>query len=228
MDRYAVIGLGRFGMGLAVNLAGKGAEVIGVDSNRELIERARDQVTLAVCLDATDPDALRTQGLDKVDVAIVGIGQDFEANALATATLKDIGVPRVYSRAGSKIQGRILLRIGADGFIFPEAESAENWASRLTLPFLMHKIELGEGHSLVEVQAPAAFVRKNLIQLKLRQKFHMNLVAIKRTVAVSSESGEEGTRQQVITVPTPESPFQEGDILVLVGSDENIARLPRD
>ncbi|MCG3179701.1 MAG: Ktr system potassium uptake protein A [Phycisphaerae bacterium] len=228
MDRFAVIGLGRFGMGLAVNLAQKGAEVIAIDANRELVEQARDQVTLAVCLDATDPDALRTQGLDKVDVAIVGIGQDFEANALATATLKTIGVPRVFSRAGSQIQGQILSRIGADGFIFPEAESADNWANRLTLPHLMHKIELGDSHSLVEVKAPPPFVRKNLLELNLRKKFHVNLVAIKRQVTVSSGAGSQGTRQQIITVPAPDAPIQPDDILILVGSDENIARLPTE
>ncbi|MDD4890498.1 MAG: TrkA family potassium uptake protein [Phycisphaerae bacterium] len=226
MDRFAVIGLGRFGMGLAINLSQKGAEVIAVDLNRDLVEQVRDQVTLAISLDATDADALRVQGIDKVDVAIVGIGQDFEANALATATLKTVGVPKVFARAGSPIQGRILTRIGADGFIFPEAEAAESWAQRLTLPFLMHKIDLGVRHSLVEIKAPSQFVRKTLVQLNLRKRYHVNLVAIKRQVSVSSESAGPQTQQQILDVPMPDSVIQPDDILILIGSDENIARLP--
>ncbi len=228
MDRFAVIGLGRFGMGLAATLSQKGAEVIAIDLDRDLVEQVRDQVTLAVCLDATDAEALRTQGIDKVDVAVVGIGQDFEANALATATLKGIGVPKVYSRAGSSIQGRILSRIGADEFIFPEAESAESWAQRLTLPYMMHKIDLGQGHSLVEIKAPGSFARKSLVQINLRKKYHVNLVAIKRQVTLSSESAGPQTTQQIIDVPMPESLIQPDDILILVGSYEDIARLPTD
>lgn len=228
MDRFAVIGLGRFGMGLATNLAQKGAEVVGVDLDRDLVEQIRDQVTLAICLDATDPEVLRTQGIDKVDVAIVGIGQNFEANALVTATLKSIGVNKVYSRAGSAIQGQIITRIGADGYIFPEAESAESWAQRLTLPFMMHRIDLGERHSLIEIKAPAAFARKSLVQLNLRKKYNINLVAIKRQVMVGSDGTNPQTTQQVIDVPMPDSIIQPDDILILVGSYESIARLPKD
>jgi trk system potassium uptake protein TrkA len=228
MDRFAVIGLGRFGMGLAINLSQKGAEVIAVDLEREPVDQIRDQVTLAISMDATNADALRTQGIDKVDVAVVGIGQNFEANALATATLKSLGVPKVFSRAGSAVQGQILTRIGADGYIFPEAESAESWAQRLTLPFMMHRIDLGERHSLVEIKAPASFARKSLVQLNLRKKYNVNLVAIRRQVNVATETGGPQTTQQIIDVPMPESIIQPDDILILVGSYESIERLPKD
>ena len=124
MNRFAVIGLGRFGSRLASNLAAAGAEVIAIDRSRQIVEDLRDKVTLAIALDATDEQALRIQGVDQVDCAVVGIGQDFEANALTTALLKSLGVARVVSRAGNQMQAEILTRIGADGVVKPEDESA--------------------------------------------------------------------------------------------------------
>ena len=114
MERFAVIGLGRFGSRLARNLAKSGAEVIAIDHDRQIVEELRDQVTLAIALDATDEQALKIQGVDQVDCAIVGIGHDFEANALTTALLKSLRIQKVISRAGSDMQAQILQRIGAD------------------------------------------------------------------------------------------------------------------
>ena len=95
MQRFAVIGLGRFGAQLARALSRSGAEVIAIDKDRSLVDRFSDEVTLAVRLDSTDEEALRAQGVDKVDVAVVGIGQGFEASVLTTVTLKAIGVKRI-------------------------------------------------------------------------------------------------------------------------------------
>ncbi|HET6429548.1 MAG TPA: TrkA family potassium uptake protein, partial [Phycisphaerae bacterium] len=128
MATFAVIGLGRFGYRLSTLLAEGGAEVIAIDSRRDLVESIRDRVTVAVCLDTTDEEALRAQGVDRVNVAVVGIGDDFEANALATVILKQIGVPRVISRATTTIRAQILSRIGADDVVNPERESAERWS----------------------------------------------------------------------------------------------------
>ncbi|MFQ6048960.1 MAG: potassium channel family protein [Phycisphaerae bacterium] len=224
--RFAVIGLGRFGMRLAQLLTRNGAEVIAVDINRELVEQARDEVTLAVRLDATDKTALQTQGIDKVDCAIVGIGTDFEANALTVSTLKAIGVPKVIARAGSEVRGTILERIGADAVVFPERESAQQWANRLMVPHLRDYVELGEGHAIAQIRAPASFANKSPEQLSLRQRYHVNLVAIRRTVAV--DSGDRTTETQVVSVPTAQTKILPSDILVLIGSDEALAALPTD
>jgi len=113
MERFAVIGLGRFGERLATLLAESGAEVIAIDSDQEIIDEIRDRVALAVCMDATNEEALRAQGIDKVDVAVVGLGTAFEDNALVTVLLKQLGVPRVVSRAATAIRAQILSRIGA-------------------------------------------------------------------------------------------------------------------
>ncbi|MFH0980685.1 MAG: TrkA family potassium uptake protein, partial [Planctomycetota bacterium] len=131
MPRFAVIGLGRFGANLARSLMFNGAEVVAIDRRPEPVERIRDDVTLAVCLDSTDLDALGAQDVEHVDAAIVGIGEDFESAALTVATLKDLGVARIYARAETEIQARIMLKVGADAVVSPHRESAVRWAHRL-------------------------------------------------------------------------------------------------
>lgn len=221
-----MIGLGRFGMRLASLLTESGAEVIAVDNSRELVEQIRDKVTLAVCLDSTDDQALTSQGIDKVDVAIVGIGKSFEDNALTTVILKQLGVGRVISRATTSMRGRILKRIGADDIVNPERESAERWRNRLLAPSIMERISLAEGHSLTQVPAPESFFGKTLRQLDIRKKYEINVVAIRRTVETTDGEGIKRTSQFVISVPLPDTAIQEGDILLLIGSDDAMNTFP--
>jgi trk system potassium uptake protein TrkA len=226
MERFAVIGLGRFGRRLAILLGEAGAEVIAVDLDREHIEDIRDRVTMAVCLDATDEDALRNQGIDKVDVAIVGIGKSFEDSALATVVLKHVGVPRVISRATTGMRGNILKRIGADDIVNPERESAERWRNRLMAPSIMERLELAEGFTLTQVPAPGGFEGKTLAQLDIRKKYQVNVVAIRRTIASTDEQGMKRTKQFVISVPMADTAIESGDILLLIGSDEAMNSFP--
>ncbi|TVQ61876.1 MAG: TrkA family potassium uptake protein [Phycisphaerales bacterium] len=227
MDRFAVIGLGRFGSRLAVNLAAAGAEVIAIDRSRQIVEELRDRVTLAIALDATDEQALKIQGIDQVDCAIVGIGNDFEANALTTVLLKTLQVKRVVSRAGNEMQSQILTRIGADGVIRPEDESADRWSHRLLAPFLIDHVELGEGFALVQTAAPEEWSGKTLQQLDLRKNHKVTIVAIKRRVASSTSSGADSYEQRVIEAPLPTSRLTTDDILVIAGFDKDLERLPR-
>lgn len=222
--RFAIIGLGRFGMGLARGLAAAGAEVIAVDHRASVIEDIRDDVTLAVVLDATDEQALTAQGIDQVDVAVVGVGGAFEACALATSVLKQLGVPRVISRATTKARAEILARIGADDIINPEAESAARWCSRLTMPQVMEKIDLGEQHSLVQIRTPASWAGKTLVQLNIRKKHKVNIVAIRR---LKPDKGSSAARY-VIDTPLPDSTLEADDLLLVVGSNEAVEALPRD
>jgi len=225
MESFAVIGLGRFGMRLATLLADAGAEVIAVDSRRDLVEGARDRVALAVCLDATDAEALKSQGIDKVDVAVVGVGESFEDNVLTTVTLKEIGVPRVISRATSRVRAEILTRVGADDVVNPEKEAAERWTNRLMAPSIMDRIELAEGASLVQLAAPTSFFNKTLEQLDLRKTHRVNVVAIRRT-ARQTDGGQTTERQLVISVPAGDTAVREGDVLILIGADEAIQAFP--
>jgi len=226
MKRFVVIGLGRFGQRLAKELTEAGHEVIAIDSREALVEHIRDEVALAVCLDATDPEALKSQGVDEMDTAIVAIGEAFEANALATATLKALGVGRVISRASTDIQRRILNRIGADQVVFPEEEMAVRLASQLTNPQIIDHVELSEGHGLVQILAPEVWIGRTLAEIDLRKKYEVNLVAIKRPVKKQTPEGEEIVEEQVLDLPMPHTTIREGDVLVLVGATESLSALP--
>jgi trk system potassium uptake protein TrkA len=227
MKKFAVIGLGRFGRKLAVTLTMSEAEVIAIDQNREITEEIRDEVTHAVRLDSTDEDALRAQGIDKVDVAIVGIGQGgrgFESSILTVVNLKALGVPQIYARAENLIQGQVLSKIGATEVIYPEIESAQRWAYKLLTPQITDKIDFAPGYSIASVIAPASYHEKTVLDLQLRQKYRINLVSIKRGEK-TSDSREKG---EIINVPLPDTVIYEGDILMVAGSDADLARLPQE
>jgi len=227
MKKFAVIGLGRFGQKLAITLTMSEAEVIAIDQNREIIEQIRDQVTHAVRLDSTDEDALRAQGVDKVDVAIVSIGQGgrgFESSILTVVNLKALGVPQIYARAESLIQGQVLSKIGATEVIYPEIESAQRWAYKLVTPQITEKIDFAPGYSIASMIAPAGYHEKTVLDLQLRQKYRVNLVSIKR-----GEKAEDAKQKgEVINVPLPDTVVYEGDILMVAGSDADLARLPQE
>jgi trk system potassium uptake protein TrkA len=229
MKSFAVIGLGRFGKKLAVALAMSGAEVIAVDKNRDEIESISDQVSHAVRLDSTDEEALKAQGVDKVDVAIIGIGQGtgrgFESAILTVVNLKQMGVPRIYARAEDLIAGEVFSKIGATEVIYPEIESALRWGYKLIAPQISDKIDFAPGYSLASVESPASFHEKTVMDLQLRQKYKVNLVAVKR-----GEHGEaqQGEKRGIINVPMPNTVIYKGDILMVAGSEADLAKLPQE
>jgi len=226
MATFAVIGLGRFGKRLAVLLAEGGAEVIAIDSNRELVESVRDSVARAVCLDCTDEEALRAQGIDKVETAIVGIGTNLEASSLTTVILKQIGVRRVIARATTKIHADILSRIGADEIVNPEQESAERWGNKLLAPAVIERVAVAEGYSLVQVAAPSSFQNKTLSDLNVHKKHGVLVVALRRTVEKTDARGNKMSVESVVAGPGPDDEILPGDVLTIIGSDAAIEKFP--
>lgn len=226
MKRFVVIGLGRFGKKLAIALAMSGADVIAIDRERDIIEDIRDQVSLAVRLDSTDEDAMRAQGVEKADVAIVGMGERgraFESAILTVVNLKQLGVPQIYARAADLTAGQVFSAVGATDVIYPEIETAQRWAYRLIAPHIEEKIDFAPGYSLARVKAPAGFEGKTVMELQLRQKYNVNLVAIKRSEENVKDDGE-----RVINVPMPETVIYADDVLMIAGSDFDLARLPQE
>lgn len=228
MARFAVIGLGRFGMTLARALFNNGADVVGIDTVREAVEEARELVTLALRLDSTDEKALEAHDIEKMDAVIVGIGESFESKVLTVATLKKMGVKRIICRAESDLRARILSAIGADEVVYPEEESALRLAQKLIAPNIVDYVELAEGHSLVQFEAPREWQGKQIIELDLRRKYEVNLVAIKRRIPAKGPEGKVVYQEKIIDVPRPTDAIEANDILVIVGSDDNILRLPHD
>ena len=229
MKRFAVIGLGRFGTKLAIELATSGAEVIAIDKGRDEVEALRDQVSCAVRLDSTDEEALRAQGVDKVDVAIVSIGQahgqGFESAILTVVNLRQLGVPLIYTRAEDPVAGEVFSKVGATGVIYPEIESAQRWAFKLLAPRVEDRLDFAPGYSLARVSAPASFNGRTVLDLQLRQKYNVNLVAIKRG---EHEWAKKDKKESIINVPMPDTIIYENDTLILAGSDADLAKLPQE
>ena len=227
METFAVIGLGRFGMTLVKALAKAGREVIAIDTKRELVEEAQNDVAVAVRLDATDERALKSQGVDKVSCAVVAIGEGFEANILATAVLKTLGVKHIIARADTPIRQRVLRHVGADEIISPEHESATRLAQKLVTPNILAFLSIGEGVTMVQMRAPARFHQKRIVELGLREKYGVNLVAVKKRVVTVARSGEEQVEEKILDIPKPTDVIEPEDVLILMGSDDAIASIPR-
>ncbi len=226
-----VIGLGQFGSRMATRLAQHGSEVVGIDRKREIVEDLRDKVTLAVALDSTDEEALRANVPRDCEVAIVGIGDDFEAILLTTVLLKQFGIKRVIARARSPLAARILTKIGADETFNPEEESADRWANRLLAPRFLTQIEYHEGHSIVEARVPSRWAGKTLAELDLRRNAKLHVVAVKQKRRLSGEAvapGEGGVEGGRIHMPQPTEPLRDDDVLILMGRDEDLARIPQE
>jgi len=228
MKRFAVIGLGRFGNKLAIALAMSGAEVIAIDRDRVIIDQIRDQVSVAVRLDSTDEEALKAQGVDKVDAAIIGMGQGgqtFESAILTVVNLRNIGVKNIYARAQNLTAGQVLAAVGATEVIYPEIETAQRWAYKLITPQVSEKIDFAPGYNIAKVHAPKSFDGKTVLDLQLRQKYNLNLVAIKRSEQNGSQKDKANA---IVAVPTPETIINQNDILMIAGSDTDMAKLPQE
>lgn len=232
-QRVAVIGLGRFGMSLARRLSSHGAEVIAIDADQSLVNEIQDEVAIAVRLDSTDEAALRSQEVDRVDCVVVAIGENFEAALLTTVICKkNLLLTKVICRAQTTLHAEIFGQIGADEVIQPEMTAGDMLGRRLAHPRINDYITLGEGFTVVEMLSPAEFAGKTLKELSLRVNYQVNLIAIRRVsdeVATTDSANESATTtSRLISVPSPNDKIQPTDILVLAGSEENLASLPQE
>lgn len=225
--KVAVIGLGRFGMSVARRLALNGVQVIAIDRNTQLINEIKDDVDLAVRLDSTDRQALLAQEIDKVDACVVSIGENFEASLLTTVLVRQLGVPEVICRAQTGFHAEIFRQIGADRVIQPEQEAGAHLARQLAHPHLVDFIPLSDGFTLIELRAPASFQEKSIKSLELRQRYDVNLVVIKRSLP-TEETEADAAPTVTIIVPKADEVIRTDDVLVLVGANEALARLPKE
>lgn len=218
MKRYAVIGLGLLGRTVVRELAARGAEVVAVDVDQRLVREIADEVTLAVALDSTDRDALVGQGIDKVDAALVAIGENFQAAVLTTALLKELGVARVISRAVTEEEAKILKLVRADHVVVAEELVAKRLAQQIVSPSLVEMVELSPGMSVAKIETRPDMWGKSLAALRFRQRYGLNVVAVVREAA---GYGPGATTR----MPDPDEVLVEGDLLVVDGPDEAIEKL---
>ena len=176
---FAVIGLGQFGMTLARELANADYDVLAIDDKDENIQEIAETVTYAVRADVREPDILKSLGVQNVDVAIVAVAENMEASITATMQAKDLGVPCVVSKAMNSLHGRILEKIGADQVIYPERSMGLRVARNLTSNGFEDIFELSSEFSMAEFRIPADWAGKSLAELKIREKYKINVVAVK-------------------------------------------------
>jgi trk system potassium uptake protein TrkA len=209
--QFVVIGMGRFGSSVAKTLSKMGFEVLAIDHREIQVQEIASIVTHAVQADSTDEDALRALGIRNFDVVVVAIGEDIQASILTTLILKEIGVRSIVVKAVNELHGKVLKKIGADKVIFPERDMGQRVAHHLISSNILDYIELSADYSIVEIQASTQMVGKNLKQLDIRAEYGCNVIAIKQ-------------EQKLIIPPSGEDALRSNDILVVVGTNENLQR----
>ena len=192
MKNILLIGLGRFGRHIALQLSKLGHEVMAVDINEERVNESLPIVTNAQIGDSTNTEFLRSLGIGNFDVCIVTIGGNFQNSLETTSLLKELGAKLVVSRAERDVQEKFLLRNGADEVIYPEKQVA-NWAAiRYTADHIRDYIEVGEAHAIFEVEVPKGWIGKTVGELDIRRKFGINILGVKRSgktdVSITSDT----------------------------------------
>ncbi len=219
--QFAVIGLGRFGFSVAKTLSKYGSKVIAIDCDEERVKKVAEFVSYAVQLDAMDEKALRSVGIQNVDTAIVSIGEKIEASILVVMILKEMGIKNIIAKATTTLHGKVLENLGVHRIIYPERDMAVRVAHSLIRPSILEQLELSKEYSIVELPTPTHLIGKNLTDSQLRSKYRVNLIAIKRKVTT-----EKGIVKEVWNVnPVPTDVMEKGDILVLIGLNEDIDKL---
>ena len=179
MKSILLIGLGRFGKHMALQLNQLGHQVMGVDHDEERVNDAMDIVTNAQIGDSTNEEFLRSLGVDNYDVCVVAIGNDFQSSLETTCSLKELGAKFVVSRAERDGQAKFLLRNGADEVVYPEKQVAKWAAIRYGSDHILDYIELDDTHSMFEVSVPKSWIGLSIGKLDIRRKYNINIMAVK-------------------------------------------------
>ncbi len=204
MKSYVVIGLGRFGSKVATELCALGCEVLVMDTRAELVQQISNEVTQAVVADAQDPEVLKALGVRNFDCAIVAVGSDLASAVMATMNLKELGVPYVVCKAHDDTRRRVLEKLGADRVVIPEQENACRLARSLSSPNVLDYIELSEDYGIIEVPAPKTWHNKTLVELNVRAKLGVNIIAVRRNGRIDVS-------------PSANYRIEPGDVLVVLG-----------
>lgn len=177
---YAVLGLGRYGRAIAKELVDSGAEVLAVDTDEEILNEVIADIPFCKCADFTEPEVIKQLGISNMDVVIVATASNLEASVMATMLCKEAGVKTVIAKCADEMHQKILSRIGADRVVFPEKESGIRLAKNLISSGFVDIIELSKDVSMVELNVRPDWVGKTLVELNLRKKYSINVVAIKQ------------------------------------------------
>ena len=213
--QFAVIGLGRFGKAVCSTLHDLGYEVLGVDTDEKKVTQAlNDRIAAHVVqLDSTEPSALQEAGIFEFETVIVAIGNYLGESITTALNLKEGGVSNVIAKASSETHLKLLKKVGADHVVFPEREMGCSLARILTKPSILERFDLDPNHSIVELLVPEKFDGKTIADLDIRRRYGLNLLAV-------------GRADKFEINPQPNERLKNGEVMVVIGSNKDINRLP--
>lgn len=214
MRSFLVIGMGRFGTAIARELTELGQEVLAIDENEEDVQRVAEDVTQAMQGDAQDEAVLRAVGVRNFDCCVVAVGTDMEASILITVMLKELGAKYIVAKARSAVHAKVLERVGADRVVFPESEMGRKLAQRLAHTNVVDFIGVSDEYSILEVHTPKSWVGKSLVQLAVRQKYKVNVLAVRH--------GENGALD---ASPKPNMAIEPNDLLLIMGENKFVDKV---
>ena len=208
--QYIVIGCGRFGSSVAKKMCQLGNEVMVIDKDEDSIENIAEQVTHTAIVDVTEERDLKSIGLGNFDVVIVAISSDIRASIMVTIMAKEMGVPKIVCKAKDELQAKVLYKIGADKVVFPERDMGIRLAYNLASENILDQINLDPEYSIIEIVTPTNWVGKTIIELNLRAKYDITVLAVKTTSGLK-------------VMPSPNYKMQEKNILIIIGNTDKIS-----
>ena len=208
--QYLVIGCGRFGSSVAKKMCQLGNEVMVIDKDEDSINNIAELVTHTAIVDVTEERDLKSIGLGNFDVVIVAISSDIRASIMATVMAKEMGVPKVVCKAKDELQAKVLYKIGADKVVFPERDMGIRLAYNLASENILDQINLDPEYSIMEIVTPQNWVGKTIIELNLRAKYDITVLAVK-------------THSGLKVMPSPNYKMQEKNILIIIGNTDKIS-----
>ena len=212
VKQYIVVGLGRFGRAIAETLCQDGAEVLGVDRRMDLVEDMRDVLTHTIQMDAMDRDALEALGVQDFDIAFVTMGSDIRASGTIVLLLKELGARKIIAKAHDEFHGRMLEKLGADQVLFPERDMGRRVAHNLVSGNIIDSLELSSEYSMAEIRPKPEWVGRALMDLGMRNKLGINVVAIRNGDALNA-------------MPQPDTVLREDDVMLVVTSEATLKKL---
>lgn len=209
---YAVFGLGRYGRAVAEELVKNGAEVIAVDNNEERVNDAAQTIPVCKCADITDPEVIDKLDIAEVDVVIIAMANSLESTVMAITLCKEAGVKTVIAKCVEEMQGKIFERVGADKVVFPEKEAGTRLGKNLLSSGFIDIVELSEDVSMVEIPIKSQWEGKNLIELDLRKRYDINVVAISKD-------------NKICTSIDPKMPLEQNMKLIVIADTAKLEKL---
>lgn len=214
MSQFAVIGLGRFGMTVALTLANEGNDVLAIDINERNIHQIENYVAGTAVADATGEGVLKQLGIKNFDCVVISIGEDMKASILTTLICKNLGVKLVVAKANSEAHKEVLEKIGADVVVFPEDYTGQKVAKMLSNPSVNEVMKLTDKFKIVEIATPDTWQDKTIQEVDVRKNFHISIIVIKR--------------DDYVIYPEPETEFKKGDILLVAGESKKIEEVSNE